>query len=59
MIITVFAAMHHSYRMWGALAVDVKGNVSAILFLHFGSLIVTFFITSLLISGASTGTGYE
>jgi len=41
--IVVFAAMHYSYRFWGAVAVAVKGSVSAILFLHFGSLIVTFF----------------
>jgi hypothetical protein len=43
MTIVVFAAMHYSYRFWGAVAVAVKGTVSAILFLHFGSLIVTFF----------------
>jgi membrane protease YdiL (CAAX protease family) len=42
MTIVVFAAMHSSYRFWGAVAVAVKGAVSAILFLHFGSLIVTF-----------------
>lgn len=42
MTIVVFAAMHYSYRFWGAVAVAVKGIVSAILFLHFGSLIVTF-----------------
>jgi hypothetical protein len=43
MTIVVFAAMHHSYRFWGAVAVAVKGTISAILFLHFGSLVVTFF----------------
>jgi membrane protease YdiL (CAAX protease family) len=43
MTIVVFAAMHYSYGFWGALAVAVKGTVSAILFLHFGSLLVTFF----------------
>jgi membrane protease YdiL (CAAX protease family) len=41
--IVVFAAAHYSYRLWGAVAVAVKGAVSAILFLHFGSIIVTFF----------------
>jgi hypothetical protein len=41
--IVVFAAMHYSYGFWGAVAVAVKGTISAILFLHFGSLIVTFF----------------
>jgi hypothetical protein len=43
MTIVVFAAAHYSYRFWGAVAVAVKGTVSAILFLHFGSIIVTFF----------------
>lgn len=43
MTVVVFAAMHYSYRFWGAVAVAVKGTISAILFLHFGSLIVTFF----------------
>ena len=43
LIIVVFAAMHYSYGLWGAVAVAVKGTISAILFLHFGSLIVTFF----------------
>ena len=42
MTILVFAAMHYSYRFWGAAAVAVKGIVSAILFLNFGSVIVTF-----------------
>ena len=43
MTVVVFAAMHYSYRFWGAVAVAAKGTVSAILFLHFGSLMVTFF----------------
>lgn len=42
MTIAVFAAAHYSYRFWGAVAVAVKGTVSALLFLHFGSLVVTF-----------------
>jgi membrane protease YdiL (CAAX protease family) len=43
MTIVVFAAAHYSYRFWGAVVVAAKGAVSAILFLHFGSIIVTFF----------------
>lgn len=43
MTIVVFAAMHYSYRFWGAVAVAVKGTISAMLFLHFGSLIANFF----------------
>lgn len=39
----VFAAAHYSYRFWGALAVALKGVISALLFLHYGSLFVTFF----------------
>jgi Type II CAAX prenyl endopeptidase Rce1-like len=39
----VFAAMHYSYRLWGAVAVGAKEVISAVLFLHFGSVIVTFF----------------
>ena len=42
MTIIVFGATHYSYRFWGAVAVAVKGVVSALLFLHFGSLVVTF-----------------
>jgi Type II CAAX prenyl endopeptidase Rce1-like len=42
MTVAVFAAVHYSYHFWGALAVAVKGTVSAMLFLHFGSLVVTF-----------------
>jgi len=42
LIVLVFAAMHHRYRLWGAAAVAVKGTISALLFLHFGSLVVTF-----------------
>lgn len=40
--ILIFAAIHYSYRFWGAVAVAMKGIVSAILFLHFGSVIATF-----------------
>jgi hypothetical protein len=40
--VVVFASMHYSYRFWGAVAVAVKATVSGILFLHHGSLIVTF-----------------
>lgn len=43
MIAVVFAAAHYSYRFWGALAVALKGSISALLFLHYGSLFVTFF----------------
>lgn len=39
----VFAAEHYSYRFWGVLAVALKGIISALLFLHYGSLFVTFF----------------
>jgi membrane protease YdiL (CAAX protease family) len=39
----VFAAVHYSYRFWGAVAVALKASVSALLFLHYGSLFVTFF----------------
>lgn len=41
--IAVFAAMHYSYRFWGTVAVAAKGTISALLFLHSGSVIVTFF----------------
>lgn len=37
----VFAAVHYSYRLWGATAAGLKEAVSAVLFLHFGSLLVT------------------
>jgi hypothetical protein len=43
MTIVVFAAGHYSYGLWGACAVALKEVVSALLFLHFGSLFVTFF----------------
>lgn len=42
MTVVVFAAMHYAYRFWGATAVAVKAAVSALLFLHFHSLVVTF-----------------
>lgn len=42
LIVVVFAAMHYTYRLWGVVAVAAKGTVSALLFLHFGSLVVTF-----------------
>lgn len=40
--LVVFAAMHYSYGLWGAMAAGAKETVSALLFLHFGSLVVTF-----------------
>ncbi len=38
----VFAAGHYSYRRGGVLAVVLKGTASALLFVHFRSLVVTF-----------------
>lgn len=43
MTVVVFAAMHYSYGFWGAVGVALVESVSALLFLHFGSLFVTFF----------------
>ena len=40
--VVVFAAMHYSYRFWGALAVAITAAISALLFLQFRSLVVTF-----------------
>lgn len=40
--IFVFATGHYSYGFWGALAAGAKGTISALLFLHFRSLVVTF-----------------
>jgi len=37
--VLVFAATHYSYRFWGAVSVGAKETVSALLFLHFGSLV--------------------
>jgi len=42
LIMMVFAAGHYSYGFWGAVAVATKGTASALLFLHFRSLVVTF-----------------
>ena len=39
---SVFATGHRSYGFWGAVAAGAKGTVSALLFLHFRSLVVTF-----------------
>jgi hypothetical protein len=41
MIVAIFAAMHFSYGFWGTIGVAAKATVSALLFLHFGSLVVT------------------
>lgn len=38
----VFGAMHYAYGFWGAYAVASSEAVSALLFLHYGSLVVTF-----------------
>ncbi len=42
MTTVVFAIMHYAYRIGGMVAVVSKGTVSALLFLHYGSLVVTF-----------------
>lgn len=42
MTVIVFAAVHYSYGFGGAAAVGTKGTFSALLFLHYGSLIVPF-----------------
>ena len=42
MTVIVFAAMHYAYGFGGTVAVATKGSVSALLFLHYGSLVVTF-----------------
>jgi|SRR5208337_629837 len=39
----VFAMMHYSYGFWGAIGASLGESISALLFLHFGSLFVTFF----------------
>jgi hypothetical protein len=38
----VFAAMHYAYGFGGTVAVAAKEAVSALLFLHYGSLVITF-----------------
>lgn len=38
----VFAIMHYSYGFWGAIGASVVESISALLFLHYGSLLVTF-----------------
>jgi membrane protease YdiL (CAAX protease family) len=42
MTMVVFAAIHYPYGFWGTVAVATKGTFSALLFLHYGSLVVTF-----------------
>jgi membrane protease YdiL (CAAX protease family) len=38
----VFATGHSSYGFWGAVSAGAKGTASALLFVHFGSLVATF-----------------
>lgn len=42
MTVVVFAAIHYSYGFWGAVGVALGESISALLFLHYGSLFVTF-----------------
>ena len=41
--VAIFGGVHYGYRFGGVIAVALKGTVSALLFLHFRSLVVVFF----------------